>query len=120
MIMDTEKLLTLVKNALEDKKATDIKVLNVRKYCSFTDFMVVATGKSARQTIALAQHVVEQAKTSGHRPLGEEGSNTGDWVLVDLGDLIVHVMQPETRELYQLEKLWSEIGGDTRLNQLSG
>ena len=118
--MDTEQLLPLVKNALEDKKATDIKTLDVRKFSNITDFMVVATGKTARQANALAQHVIEQAKASGHRPLGEEGSNTGEWVLVDLGDVIVHVMQPQTREFYQLEKLWSEMGGDTRLSQLRG
>lgn len=113
--MNTEQLLTIAKNALEDKKAKDIKILDVRKFSSITDFMVVATGKTARQVIALAQHVIGQAKAHGHRALGEEGANVGEWALVDLGDVIVHVMQPQTRDFYQLEKLWSELGTKTRL-----
>jgi ribosome-associated protein len=117
--MDTDKLLKIVKNALEDKKAKDIKILNVSKFSSITDFMVVATGNTARQVVALAQHVIEQAKTHGHRLLGEEGGNVGEWVLVDLGDIIVHVMQPQTRDFYQLEKLWSELGTEAMLNQVS-
>jgi ribosome-associated protein len=116
--MDTEKLLIIVENALEDKKAKDIKVLDVSKLSSFTDFMVVATGNSARQVIALAQNVIDEAKKQGHQPLGEEGRQVGDWVLVDLGDVIVHLMQAETRDFYQLEKLWSEMGGDAHLSQL--
>jgi ribosome-associated protein len=115
--MDTEQFLTIAKNALEDKKAIDIKVLDVRKISSITDFMIVATGNTARQVIALAQHVVEKAKAHGHRPLGEEGSS--EWALVDLGDVIVHIMQPQARDFYQLEKLWSDMGGETRLSQLS-
>ena len=107
--MNTEKLLTVVQNALEDKKGKDIKILNVRQLSDITDFMVVATGRTARQVIALAQHVIEQAKSNGHRPLGDEGGDVGEWVLVDLGDVIVHVMQPQTRDFYQLEKLWSEV-----------
>lgn len=71
--------------------------------------MVVATGRTARQAIALAQYVIEKAKSYGHRPLGDEGRDVGEWVLVDLGDVIVHVMQPQTRDFYQLEKLWSEM-----------
>jgi len=107
--MNTEKLLTVVQNALEDKKGKDIKILNVRQLSDITDFMVVATGRTARQVIALAQHVIEQAKSNGHRPLGDEGGDVGEWVLVDLGDVIVHVMQPQTRDFYQLEKLWNEV-----------
>ncbi|MEN8219385.1 MAG: ribosome silencing factor [Pseudomonadota bacterium] len=115
--MDTEQFLTIAKNALEDKKAIDIKVLDVRKISSITDFMIVATGNTARQVIALAKHVVEKAKAHGHRPLGEEGGS--EWALVDLGDVIVHIMQPETRDFYQLEKLWSDMAGEIRLSQLS-
>ncbi|EDN67353.1 Iojap-related protein [Beggiatoa sp. PS] len=115
--MDTEKLLIIVKQALEDKKAQDIKVINVRKLCNFTDFMIVATGNTARQVVALAQNVIDEAKKQGHQSLGDEGRQVGDWVLVDLGDAIVHLMQPETRNFYQLEKLWSEMGGDSHLSQ---
>lgn len=118
--MDTEQLLTLVTQALEDKKAKDIKILDVRNLSSVTDFMVVATGNTDRQVIALAQHVVEQAKAHGHQPLGKEGNQVGEWVLVDLGDIIVHVMQPRTRDFYQLEKLWDNMGGDAWLSQLRG
>jgi ribosome-associated protein len=116
--MDTEKLLILVKNALEEKKAKDIKVLDVHKLSSFTDFMVVATGNTARQVVALAQNVIEDAKKQGLQPLGEEGRQGGEWILVDLGDVIVHIMQPQTRDFYKIEKLWSEMGGDAHLNQL--
>jgi len=111
--MDNEQFLAIVKNALEDKKATNIKVLDVRKISSITDFMIIATGQTARQVIALAQHVVEKAKAHGQRPLGEEGTQVGEWALVDLNDIIVHIMQPQTRDFYQLEKLWSEMGKDS-------
>jgi ribosome-associated protein len=107
--METEQLLTLTKNALEDKKAKDIKILDVRKFSSITDFMVVATGNTARHVTALAQNVIAEAKAHKHRPLGEEGGNVSEWILVDLGDIIVHLMQPETRDFYQLEKLWADM-----------
>lgn len=107
--METDQLLTLTKNALEDKKAKDIKILDVRKFSSFTDFMIVATGNTARHVKALAQNVIAEAKANKYRPLGEEGDNTSEWILVDLGDIIVHLMQPETRDFYQLEKLWADM-----------
>ncbi len=115
--MNAEKLLTLVKESLEDKKAEDIDVLNVRDFSSITDFMVVATGHTARQVKALAQHVIEQAKGQGHRPFGNEGTNVGEWALVDLGDVIVHVMQPQIRDFYQLEKLWTNMDSDVQFSQ---
>jgi ribosome-associated protein len=108
--MQIEQLLTLTKNALEDKKAKDIKILDVRKISSFTDFMIVATGNTARHVKALAQNVIAEAKANKYRPLGEEGDNTSEWILVDLGDIIVHLMQPDTRDFYQLEKLWADMG----------
>ncbi len=107
--MNIEQLLTIVKDALEDKKAENIEVLDVRNKSNITDFMVVATGNTSRQVIALSHHIVEKAKSFGQRPLGEEGCNVGEWALVDLGDIIVHIMQPETRDFYQLERLWSEV-----------
>ena len=107
--MKTEQLLRLTQNALEDKKAKDIKILDVRKISSFTDFMIVATGNTARHVKALAQNVIAEAKANKYRPLGEEGDNTSEWILVDLGDIIVHLMQPETRDFYQLEKLWADM-----------
>jgi ribosome-associated protein len=110
--MENEQLLELVQNALEDKKAQDIKILDVRQFSSITDFMVIASGNTDRQVVALAQHVAEQAKAKGHPPLGEEGANVGEWILIDLGDVIVHVMQPRTRDFYQLEKLWGDMANE--------
>ncbi len=102
----TEQLLNTVINALEDLKAHDIKVLNVKTVSHFTDIMVIASANSRRQVAALSQHVIEKAKAFGHQPLGEEGRDVGEWSLVDLGDIVVHIMQPEIRDFYQLEKLW--------------
>jgi len=113
--MENKQLLELVQNALEDKKAQDIKILDVHQFSSITDFMVIATGNTDRQVVALAQHVAEQAKSKGHPPLGEEGANTGEWILIDLGDVIVHVMQPRIRDFYQLEKLWGEMANEASL-----
>lgn len=92
--------------ALEDLKAVDIKVLDVSKLTSITDIMVIATGTSNRHAASLAHSVIDKAKESGHRPVGVEGLNEGEWVLVNLGGVIVHVMQAQTRAFYQLEKLW--------------
>ena len=92
--------------ALEEIKARDITVLDVRKMTSLFEYMIVATAESARQTKALARHVQEKLKEQGVRVEGLEGEKTGEWVLVDLGDIIVHVMQPEIRSYYNLEQLW--------------
>ena len=105
--MNTEELLKVVIDALEDIKAVDIRVLDVRDRTSITDVMVIASGKTDRQTRSLAANVVEKAKAAGVRPLGTEGERIGDWVLVDLGDVVVHVMLPEIREFYDLERLWA-------------
>lgn len=106
MAVTPRKLLDVVTAALDDGKAEDVKVLDVRKLTSIADFMVVATGRSSRQVKALADRVVEAARKRKVRPIGTEGEETSEWVLVDLGDVIVHLMQPETRGFYQLEKLW--------------
>lgn len=105
--MNTEALLDLVIQALEDMKAREIHVIDVRGKTSVTDVMVVASGTSARQVKAQAERVIEKAKHNGVQPLGVEGENQGEWVLVDLGDVVVHVMQPEVRDFYHLEKLWT-------------
>jgi len=104
--MRTKQLKELVVAALEEIKAKDIVVLDVRKLTSITDMMVVASGTSTRQVKALADNVVEKAKAAGCRPLGVEGEREAEWVLVDLADVVVHVMLPSTRDFYQLEKLW--------------
>ncbi|TDJ19961.1 MAG: ribosome silencing factor [Gammaproteobacteria bacterium] len=105
--MQSDRLRQLAVDALEDLKAVDILELDVRKLSNFTDYMIIASGRSARQVAALADNVVMKAKQSGEAPLGVEGMRAGEWVLVDLGDVVVHVMQPDVREFYQLEKLWS-------------
>ncbi len=106
--MNTEELKEIVVEALEDRKGVDIKVLDVRGKSSVTDILVIAAGSSTRQVKALADSVVEKVKEKGMRPIGVEGERESNWVLVDLGDVVVHVMLPETRDFYNLEKLWGE------------
>lgn len=108
--MEINQLLTVVKTALEALKAKDITVLDVQNFCSFTDTMVIASGNTRRQVTALAEHVVEKVRECGYSPLGQEGERFGEWVLVDLGSVVVHVMQPQVRDFYQLEKLWNGTG----------
>ena len=92
--------------ALADMKAVNVKVLDVRKLTDVADTMIVATGTSDRHVKSIADRVVERCRQAGHRPYGVEGQREGEWVLVDLQDLIVHVMLPRIREFYGLEKLW--------------
>lgn len=106
--MNAEELKDLVLDALEDRKGVDIKVVDVRGKSSVTDIMVIAAGNSNRQVKALADSVVEKAKEKGIQPLGTEGQEESSWVLVDLGDVVVHIMLPETRDFYNLEKLWGD------------
>ncbi len=104
--MQSKRLCQLAVDALEDLKAVDIVRLDVRKLSDFTDYMIIANGRSARQVAALAENVIAKAKDAGEMPMGVEGLRGGEWVLVDLCDVVVHVMQPAVREFYQLEKLW--------------
>ena len=105
--MEAESLVKLVIDALEDVKAQDIRVLDVRDKTSVTDIMVIASGSSARQVKALSDRVIEYAKKQNVIPVGVEGEKESEWVLVDLVDVVVHIMQPSIRDFYQLEKLWS-------------
>ena len=107
---DSRALTHLVTGALEDRKAQRITVLEVHALTDVTDVMVIASGRSTRQVRATAEHVIERSKAAGCRPLGVEGLREGEWVLVDLSDLVLHLMTPETRETYQLEKLWGGAG----------
>jgi len=105
---DAEKsaLQALITAALDDMKALEVKVLDVRDLTDIADIMVIASGTSDRHVRSVAQRVVEQAKEAGFRPHGLEGMKDGDWVLIDLHEVIVHVMLPRVREFYGLEKLW--------------
>lgn len=104
--MNIDQLMALVQKALEDLKALDIRVLDVQALTTITERMVICSGTSSRQVKALADNVVTEAKHHGHQPLGVEGQDAGEWILVDLGDVVVHVMHVQARAFYQLEKLW--------------
>jgi ribosome-associated protein len=110
--MQTEALLALVEGELNERKALDLTVLDVRNKTSFTDYMIVVTGTSNRHLKALCDYVEIKVKEQGVLPLGVEGDMTSDWVLLDLGDVIVHAMTKETRDYYTLEKLWTVVGAD--------
>jgi ribosome-associated protein len=105
--MEPEQLKDLVVTALEDLKGADLKVLDVRGMTAITDFMVVVSGTSDRHVKSLARNVLDTARTRGVKPFGVEGEQGGEWVLVDLRDVVVHVMRPQVRQFYNLEKLWS-------------
>jgi len=107
MAMPIEDLLTLINSALTDMKGKDIVQLDVRGLSKVTDYMVIATGTSNRHVKSMADEVSFKAKQNGVIPLGIEGEMSGDWVLSDLGDVVVHVMQAEAREFYDLERLWN-------------
>ncbi|MGQ7815747.1 ribosome silencing factor [Metapseudomonas furukawaii] len=104
--MQNEELVKVAIAALEDMKGQDITTIDVRGKTSITDFMVIASGTSGRHVKSLAENVLEKAKEQGVRPLGSEGLDGGEWALLDLGDVVVHVMQVATRQFYDLERLW--------------
>jgi ribosome-associated protein len=106
--MDTEQIKALAIEALESMKAQDITTLDVKERTSVTDFMVIATGSSSRHLQAVANQVTEAGKNAGIISSGAKGRTTTDWVLIDLGDVVVHVMTEQARGLYDLEKLWGE------------
>ncbi len=104
--MELEAMKQAVVDALEDVKAIDISVLDVSKMTSLTSYMIIASGSSNRQTRALADNVQKKLKELGVEALGVEGEKEGEWVLLDLGDIVVHVMLPATRDYYNLDQLW--------------
>jgi ribosome-associated protein len=105
--MDSEQLLKLVQNSLEEMKARDMRTLDVRKLTSVTDYLVIVSGTSDRHVRSLAMRLVEAAKAAGQMPIGVEGQESAEWVLVDLGDVVAHVMQQRVRDFYKLEDLWA-------------
>lgn len=104
--MLSEDLVKLAIAALEDIKAQDITAIDVREKTSITDYMVIASGTSSRHVKSLVDNVLEKVKEKGVRPLGSEGLDSGEWALLDLGDIVVHVMLPTARQFYDLERLW--------------
>ena len=104
--MQGEKIVDIVIDALEDMKAVDIKTLDVKDQSNVTDYMVIASGTSKRHVKSIANNVLEKLKDNGLQPKGTEGADASAGVLVDLGDCVVHVMMPDTRDFYDLEKLW--------------
>lgn len=105
--MEIDELRDLVVNVLDDMKTTDVAVLDVREKTSIADYFVIASGTSDRHVKSSAEAVAFQAKLAGEPPLGVEGLNEGEWALVDLNGVVVHVMQAKVRDFYQLEKLWA-------------
>lgn len=104
------ELLELILNSLESDKAEDIVHIDLRGRSSIGDFMVICSGRSSRQVAAMSEKLVERIKAETGRASKIEGKDTGDWVLIDTGDVVVHVFRPEVREFYQLEKMWVQGG----------
>ena len=115
--MTIDELKQMVNDALQDLKAEDITVLDVNGKTTVTDWIYIASGSSSRHVKSIANSVVVAAKEAGKTPLGIEGESEGEWVLVDLGDVIVHVMQRQVREFYDLESLWSVEAVEKRREQ---
>ena len=102
-----DALLALVETSLDDDKAEDVVVIDLTGKTSITDHMVIATGQSGRQVGAMAEHLSQKIKALGYKDVVVEGAGQGDWVLIDAGDVIVHLFRPEVRDFYNLEKLWT-------------
>lgn len=98
----------LIYDALVDAKAQDIAMLDVSKISDFTDTMVIVSGTSTRHVQSVADKVIDALRAQGVRTIGVEGQKIGEWVLIDFGQVVVHVMHPQTRDFYNLEKLWSD------------
>lgn len=104
--LTSEELLSVILTSLDDDKAEDVVQIDLRGNSSMGDYMVVASGRSSRQVVSISEKLVEKLKAEYGRLSKLEGKDTGDWVLIDTGDIIVHVFRPEVREFYQLEKMW--------------
>ncbi len=116
--MELNALKALTIEAIEDIKAFDIKTIDVQGRNSLTDVLIFASARSDRQVKAVANNVIIKSKHAGVQPIGVEGMQAGDWVLVDLGDIVVHIMLPQVREFYNIEKLW-DVDADTEASEQS-
>lgn len=110
--MQTNETLSFVLDKIDDLKARDIQTFNVTESSSITDYMVICSGNSKKHVQSIADHVASEAKQIENPPIGVEGLTEGEWVLVDMGPVVLHVMQEATRDFYQLEKLWQESNSD--------
>lgn len=114
-----ESLVDLASRSLDDSKAEDLVVIDLEGKSSISDHMLIASGRSTRQVAAMAEHLVEKLKSAGVKGISVEGQSQGDWVLIDAGDIIVHLFRPEVREFYALEKMWgSEAPASGRVVQI--
>jgi ribosome-associated protein len=111
--MNIDELKALAVNAVEDLKAFDVNLVDVQGRSSITDVLLFASGRSDRQVKSIANNVVAEAKKAGVRIFGVEGLNTGEWVLVDLGDMVVHIMLPQVRDYYGIERIWEVDAEDS-------
>ncbi|MGX9355854.1 ribosome silencing factor [Roseobacteraceae bacterium S113] len=109
----SEELLAGILKSLDDSKAEEVVEIDLRGKTSIGDYMVIASGRSTRQVAAMAEKLITTLKTDFDRVSKVEGKDTGDWVLIDTGDVIVHIFRPEVREFYQLEKMWLPAGAQT-------
>ena len=105
-IPNSEKLLSIILRLLEERNAVDIRTINLREKSIIGDFMVLASGQSSRQVITMSNHVMRGLKNYGISGAKPEGAKNGDWILIDAGDIILHLFRPEVREFYNLEKIW--------------
>ncbi|MFA9460405.1 ribosome silencing factor [Thiohalorhabdus methylotrophus] len=106
---EADRMLEIIQTVLDDRKAKDVQTLDVSERSGFADYFVIATGTSDRHVGSIADHLQEEVKHAGFQPNGIEGAESGDWILLDLGGVIVHVMRAETRAFYNLEELWTDI-----------
>lgn len=118
--MNIEELKSLAVNAVEDLKAFDVNLIDVQGRSSISDVLLFASGRSDRQVKSIANNVIAEAKKAGLQILGVEGLNTGEWVLVDLGDIVVHIMLPQVRDYYGIERIWEVDTNDSSSVDSSG
>ena len=116
--MQAKKMQQLIYEIVSDAKGQDISVLDVRRLTDITDYMIIASGASTRHVNGIARKLIDKMRELSYKPLGVEGEDTGEWVLIDFGDVVAHVMHPQTRDFYSLEKLWSEdMGAEADVDQ---